>query len=120
MPPALHGQKCGSTRSRPLELRRGYEKWKSLCLGVYGPIYFPVTRSVPTTIVFGGTGGEGHRRFYPNIAPEKFINAQRSFIPSSAHFRRLKRDILDDPSFLRRGLEASVDPRVVHYRHFRD
>jgi hypothetical protein len=113
--------KVGDPR-RPVRLsvNGAYETWKSLCLGVYGPIYFPVTHPVPTATAMGGAGGEGHRRFYPNVAPETFINAQRKFIPSSAHFKRLKRDILDDLATLRRGPEASVDPMIVHYRHFRD
>jgi hypothetical protein len=97
-----------------------YEKWKSLCLGVYGPVYFPVTYPVSTALAFGGAGGEGHRRFYPNMAPDKFINAQRRFVPSSASFRCLKRDILSDLATLCRGSEAAVDPMIVHYRHFRD
>ncbi|WP_230532558.1 hypothetical protein [Microvirga roseola] len=97
-----------------------YEKWKSLCLGVYGPIYFPQTRPVPTAVFFGGAGGEGHRRFYPNIAPNRFIKEQRYFLRSSAHYRKLKRDILEDLAFLGQGAEGSVDPMMLHYRHFRD
>jgi hypothetical protein len=103
-----------------LDTSKAYEKWKSLCLGVYGPIYFPVTHPVPTALSFGGAGGEGHRRFYPSIAPDRFLNQQRAFFPSSAQFKRLKRDILDDLSALRQGAEASVDPMILHYRHFRD
>ncbi|MBF9197507.1 hypothetical protein [Microvirga terrestris] len=103
-----------------LDTSEAYEKWKSLCLGVYGPIYFPVTRPVPTALSFGGAGGEGHRRFYPSVPPNRFLNQQRGFFPSSAQFKRLKRDILEDLSSLRHGTEASVDPMIVHYRHFRD
>jgi len=103
-----------------LETAEAYEKWKSLCLGVYSPIYFPGNRPVPTAVVFGGAGGEGHRRFYPSIAPDQFIDQRRRFIPSRAHFKRLKRDILEDLSMLRQGPGASVDPMVLHYRHFRD
>lgn len=106
----------------PVRLRtsEAYEKWKSLCLGVYKPIYFPVTGPVPTALSFGGAGGEGHRRFYPSIAPDRFLDQQRAFFPSSAQFKRLKRDILEDLSRLRQGAEASVDPMILHYRHFRD
>lgn len=103
-----------------LGLTEAYEKWKSLCLGVYGPIYFPRSRPVSTSIVFGGSGGEGHRRFYPDIGLDQFLAVRRSHIPSAAHFRKLKNDIAEDLSLLQRGPEASVDPMVLHYRHFRD
>ncbi len=103
-----------------MELQEGYQKWKSLCLGVYAPIYFADKRSVPTAIAFTGAGGEGHRRFYPHIAPDRFLENQRKFIPSSAHYEALRRDILDDLAFLQQGFEVSTEPMMLHYRHFRD
>jgi hypothetical protein len=111
----------GERRGPPLlGLTEAYEKWKSLCLGVYAPIYFPQSRPTPTSIVFGGSGGEGHRRFYPDIGLDRFLAIRRSHIPSAAHFRTLKNDIAEDLRFLQQGPEASVDPMVLHYRHFRD
>ncbi|UVF19826.1 hypothetical protein HPT29_001330 [Microvirga terrae] len=108
-------------RSPPLlGLVEAYEKWKSLCLGVYAPSYFPRRRPVPTSIVFGGSGGEGHRRFYPDIGLDRFLALHRNHIPSAAHFRTLKNAIAEDLAFLQQGPEVSVDPLVLHYRHFRD
>lgn len=97
-----------------------YAKWKYLCLGVYAPVYFPWFNPDPRTIRFQGTGGEGHRRFYPDVAPAYFVEKQRNFVPSSQLFDKLKTDILDDLDYLRQGPEAAVSPMILHYRHFRD
>lgn len=101
-------------------LSESYQKWKSLCLGVYTPVYFSGRRPTPTAITLGGSGGEGYRRFYSNITLERFVESRRKFIPSSAWFKKLKRDILEDIEFLHQGAEASLDPMVIHYRNFRD
>lgn len=103
-----------------LGLAEAYGKWKSLCLGVYAPIYFPGSRPVPTSIVFGGSGGEGHRRFYPDIGLDRFLAHRRHYIPSAAHFRTLKNDIAEDLALLQQGSDAAIEPMVLHYRHFRD
>jgi hypothetical protein len=111
-----HDSRFGS----PMATHESYEKWKSLCLGIYTPVYFPYTRHTPTAVTFGGAGGECHRRFYPELTPEKFLDGRKKFIPSAAHFKKLKEDILQDLASLRRGSEATIHPMVVHYRHFRD
>ena len=96
-----------------------YAKWKYLCLGVYAPVYFPYLKPDPRTIHFKGGGGEGHRRFYPDVPPAYYVEKQRSFVPSSRLFEKLKTDILDDLDYLRQGPEAGVSPMILHYRHFR-
>jgi len=103
-----------------LSLDEAYGKWKSLCLGVYSPIYFPHTRPTSTTIYFGGAGGESHRRFYTNESLDKLLAARKKFIPSLMHFEKLRQDVFDDIAFLSQGFEASLDPLILHYRHFRD
>jgi len=107
-------------RLEPLATERGYEKWKSLCLGVYAPIYFPQWNRSSTSVNFSGGGGETHRRFYENASPEGLLDEHRRFIPSRALFEQLRADILNDLAFLSRGPEGHLDPLIVHYRHFRD
>ncbi|EIM29162.1 hypothetical protein [Microvirga lotononidis] len=102
------------------ELSEAYQKWKSLCLGVYAPIYFPGQRPVPNAVALGGAGGEGHRNFYKGRGIEDYLDRRRHSVPSSKHFNKLKQDIIEDLAFLRQGSEALVDPMIVHYRHFRD
>jgi hypothetical protein len=99
---------------------RAYEKWKSLCLGVYAPIYFPQWNRSSTSVNFSGGGGESHRRFYEKASPERLLDGHRRSIPSRALFEQLRADILNDLAFLSRGPEGHLKPLIVHYRHFRD
>ena len=97
-----------------------YAVWKSLCLGVYMPPYIPTGAPNPSIIFLDGSGGEGHRPFYPEITPEAFVDSQAKFITDGDDYRALKDSILADINKLKAGQEETIHPLVIHYRHFRD
>ncbi len=97
-----------------------FRKWISLCLGSYGPIYFPVRAQNSKSLAMGGAGGEAHRNFYiaPNICA--FLDARRKFFRNDAFYEEFRSDVLSDVNRLKVGYEAELDPLIIHYRHFRD
>ena len=97
-----------------------YAVWKSLCMGVYMPLHFPGSAPNPSIVSLNGSGGEGHRPFYPEVGLEAFLDARAKFFPSADDFQALKASILSDVSMLRSGQEENIDSLVLHYRHFRD
>jgi hypothetical protein len=97
-----------------------YAVWKSLCLGVYMPPYIPTGAPNPSIIFLDGSGGEGHRPFYPEMTPETFVDTQAKFIMDRDDYQALKASILADIDMLKSGQEETIHPLVIHYRHFRD
>lgn len=97
-----------------------YAIWKSLCLGVYMPLYIPTGAPNPSIIFLDGCGGESHRPFYPEITPQAFLDTQAKFIADGDDYRALKASILSDINLLKSGQEEAIHPLVIHYRHFRD
>jgi hypothetical protein len=97
-----------------------YAVWKSLCLGVYMPPYIPTGAPNPSIVFLDGSGGEGHRPFYPEMNLEAFVDTHAKFIPDQDDYQALKASILADINTLRSGQEEAVHPLVIHYRHFRD
>jgi hypothetical protein len=97
-----------------------YAVWKSLCLGVYMPLYIPTGAANPSIIFLDGSGGESQRPFYPEMTLEAFLDTQAKFIPDGDDYPGLKTSILADINMLRSGQEETIHPLVIHYRHFRD
>lgn len=97
-----------------------FRKWISLCLGSYGPIYFPVRAQNSKSLAMGGAGGEAHRNFYiaPNIC--EFLDARRRFFRNDAFYEEFRSDVLSDIHRLKVGYEVGLDPLIIHYRYFRD
>jgi len=104
----------------PLDPDEAYERWRSLCFGVYTPVYFPAKSSNLLSLTIGGAGGEGHRHFYQARTLKGLLDAQRKFFPNAALFDEFRASVIADTRYLRQGFEADLDPLILHYRHFRD
>lgn len=116
----LGGSRANLGTGPTLSTAEAYDRWKSLSLGIYTPIYIPRRNRSSAEVNFGGGGGEGHRLFYEKSDPKDFINQHQAHVPSRIQFRKLRAEILEDLALLSEGPEAKLDPLILHYRHFRD
>jgi hypothetical protein len=103
-----------------LNSNMAYDRWRSLCYGIYTPIYFPTKDRNPLCLTIGGAGGEGHRHFYHARTLKILLDSQRRYFPTDALFEEFRASVIADVKHLRQGYEADLDPLILHYRHFRD
>lgn len=99
---------------------QSYQSWRQLCLGVYYPIYFPMSHPVSDRISFSGGGGENHRPFYKWKDVQEFIkNCGNKIEPSwlRTQFKAELREIFRELG----EVAGSADrPELLHYRNFRN
>lgn len=95
-----------------------YDLWRSHCLGVYMPVYFASPQD-EKLIRVSGAGGEGHRGFYAQSSLDDMLLEARGAVPDGL-LDTLKADIKNDIAYLSQFGERSIDPLIIHYRHFRD
>jgi hypothetical protein len=108
------GRRNGAARATA-GATEAFAQWRRHDLGIYGPIYPPKVRTAE--ILVAGAGGEAHRRVYKS--------ASMSDVIEQAAGERLDAPLVADLDESVRGALASVgpagaDPRVVHFREFRD
>ncbi|HWL42922.1 MAG TPA: hypothetical protein VNQ73_08255 [Ilumatobacter sp.] len=111
-----------NSRSGPTTVPRSavdnYRLWRRECLGVYGPIYLP-NRASPE-IGMGGAGGEAARLFYKQPTIDSLLKFRGRHFYSAEALDRVRKDLEVELRQLDTGFEAGLDPRILHYRYFRD
>ncbi len=93
--------------------------WKSLCLGVYHPIYFPSYGPQPSVVALAGGGAENHRLFYKYSDTEAFIGANAVKIEPTSFINDFEAEMHTEMQ--RMSLTGSkVDLMTRHYREYRN
>lgn len=93
--------------------------WKSLCLGVYHPIYFPSYGPQHSLVALAGGGAENHRLFYKYNDTEAFIKANAAKIQPTWFINNFEAEMHTE--IRRMSLTGSkVDLMTRHYREYRN
>lgn len=95
-----------------------YSAWKHLCLGQYGPVYFPNASMDPELVCLMGGGGENVRRFYPDESIDAFAARCASSITVPWLRHQFTDDIFRAMEYIR-GSQPVHNDLILHYTYFR-
>ena len=93
--------------------------WKTLCLGVYHPIYFPSYGPQSHIVNLGGAGAENHRHFYKYEDTQSFIELYSSKITPSWLSYNIVSDFEEELKRMS-SIGSEIDPMILHYREYRN
>ncbi len=93
--------------------------WKSLCLGVYHPIYFPSYGPQPSLVALAGGGAENHRLFYKYEDAEAFIRANAARIEPDWLSNNFEAEMHSEMQRMS-STGSKVDLMTRHYREYRN
>lgn len=108
-----------SINSNSFSGKTSFLSWKTLCLGIYHPIYFPTSGPQHNIIAFGGAGAENHRPFYKYNDIKSFVIANASKISPKWLSYNVHAEIQAE---LNRMVNTGtkIDPMILHYREYRN
>lgn len=107
------------TKIQRYSAMESYHSWKTLCLGVYHPVYFPNNGPNSNIVRLGGAGAENHRKFYKFDDPESFISYYKDKVIPTFLSYNVASDLKKEFKRIN-NLGLKVDPLVVHYRQYRN
>ena len=96
-----------------------YFSWKSLCLGIYHPVYFPSHGPQHHIVNLGGAGAENHRHFYKHQSINAFIESGASKITPNWLAYNFKAEIESEMNRMC-SVNPNTDPLILHYREYRN
>lgn len=96
-----------------------YMSWKTLCLGVYHPVYFPTSGPEANIVGLGGAGAENHRHFYRYESIDELIKVSASKLsPKWLSYNFIAE--LNTETKRMRNIGSNIDPMILHYRAYRN